>query len=60
VLTIDDAGLDEDVATAAATRRTILERAADEGFALVGPLWPTPGAAHVRRTDDGFELIPLG
>ena len=60
VLTIDDAGLDDDVVTAAATRRTILDRAADDGFAILGPLWPSPGAAHVVRTGEGFELVPLG
>jgi glyoxylase-like metal-dependent hydrolase (beta-lactamase superfamily II) len=59
VLTLDDAGLDEDVVAAAATRRTILGRAADDGFAILGPLWPSPGAAHVVRTDGGFELVPM-
>jgi glyoxylase-like metal-dependent hydrolase (beta-lactamase superfamily II) len=59
VLALDDAGLDEDVATAAATRRAMLGRAADEGFAILGPLWPSPGAAHVVRAHDGFELVPV-
>jgi glyoxylase-like metal-dependent hydrolase (beta-lactamase superfamily II) len=55
----DAPGLDDDVPAAAATRRSILARAADEGFALLGPLWPQPGAAAVSRSDDGFLLHPL-
>ena len=60
LLALDRPGLDEDVDTAAATRRTVLGRAADEGFALCGPLWPEPGAAHVERAGDGFVLRPIG
>lgn len=59
VAAIDEPGLDEDVATAADTRRRILGRAADEGFALLGPLWPSPGVATVTRKGDGFALVPL-
>jgi glyoxylase-like metal-dependent hydrolase (beta-lactamase superfamily II) len=56
VVDLDRPGLDEDLETAAATRRAVLGRAAEEGFAIVGPLWPEPGFAHVVRSDDGFAL----
>ena len=59
VTALDEPGLDEDLETATSTRRSVLARAADEGFALLGPLWPSPGAAHVVRAGDGFELVPL-
>lgn len=59
VVALDRPGLDDDVDTAAATRRRVLAEAADEGFALLGPLWPEPGAAHVERAGGGFELRPL-
>lgn len=60
VVHLDRPGLDDDTLIAAATRYAILDRAADEGFALLGPLWPEPGAAHVVRAGDGFELRPVG
>ena len=57
VLALERPGLDQDVATAADTRRSVLERATEEGFGLLGPLWPEPGVAHVVRGDGGaFEL----
>jgi glyoxylase-like metal-dependent hydrolase (beta-lactamase superfamily II) len=56
VVELDRPGLDEDLPIAAATRRAILERAATEGFALLGPLWPEPGIAFVERAGDGFTL----
>lgn len=51
-------GLDEDTATATATRLALLARCADEGIVLVGPLWAEPGAAVVVRDGDGFALAP--
>ena len=59
VTALDAPGLDEDLETAASTRRSVLARAAEEGFALLGPLWPEPGVAHVVRTGDEYELVPL-
>ena len=56
VADLDRPGLDDDLGTASATRRSILGRAAEEGFALCGPLWPEPGVAHVERDGDGFAL----
>jgi glyoxylase-like metal-dependent hydrolase (beta-lactamase superfamily II) len=56
VADLDRPGLDEDLPTASATRRTVLARAADEGFALIGPLWPSPGVAYVTRSGEGFTL----
>ena len=56
VADLDRPGLDDDLATASATRRAVLARAADEGFALCGPLWPEPGVAFVSRLGDGFAL----
>jgi glyoxylase-like metal-dependent hydrolase (beta-lactamase superfamily II) len=56
VADLDRPGLDEDLITASATRRSVLARAADEGFALCGPLWPSPGVALVSRSGSGFTL----
>ena len=59
VVDLDRPGLDEDVVVAAATRASVLARAADSGFALLGPLWPEPGAAFVERLGGGFSLAPF-
>lgn len=56
VADLDRPGLDEDLPLASSTRRSILARAADEGFALCGPLWPSPGVAHVVRDGGDFAL----
>jgi len=52
------AGLDEDPVTAAATRRSLLERLADATGWLIGPLWAAPGAGIVRRVGDRYQLSP--
>jgi len=38
--------------------RTWLEDAATDDALVIGPLWPAPGAAHVRL--DPVELVPAG
>ena len=54
----DVADLDVDPATTRATRRQVLERCADEGLRLIGPLFEAPGGGHVRRdTADSWALI---
>lgn len=52
----DTPGLDDDTPTATATRRALLARCADEGIALIGPLWADPGSARVVRDGEGFAL----
>lgn len=46
------AGLDEDVALAAETRRVLLTRAAAEKTLVIGPLWASPGAGTVVAADE--------
>jgi glyoxylase-like metal-dependent hydrolase (beta-lactamase superfamily II) len=47
---------DRDPAALAATRRALLERCADSGALLVGPLFADPGAGWVRDLADGWAL----
>jgi len=46
------AGLDEDTALAAETRRVLLTRAAEEKTLVIGPLWASPGAGTVVPSGD--------
>jgi len=52
----DTADLDADTPLAAATRRSLLARCANDGIVLIGPLWADPGTASVIRDGDGFSL----
>jgi glyoxylase-like metal-dependent hydrolase (beta-lactamase superfamily II) len=48
---------DRDPVVLAATRRALLERCAETGALLVGPLFADPGAGLVRDTPLGWELV---
>jgi glyoxylase-like metal-dependent hydrolase (beta-lactamase superfamily II) len=48
---------DRDPAMLAATRQALLERCADTGALLIGPLFADPGAGRVRDTDLGWSLV---
>lgn len=47
---------DRDPVLLAATRRTLLARCAADGTLLVGPLFASPGAGHVRAVGDSWVL----
>ena len=51
-------GFDVDPDQAVASRKRILESAADERFAVAGMHLHFPGFAHVVRAGSGYELIP--
>jgi glyoxylase-like metal-dependent hydrolase (beta-lactamase superfamily II) len=49
---------DEDAATAKASRRALLQRAADRNLRLYAGHFPFPGLGHVRAQGDSFVWIP--
>jgi glyoxylase-like metal-dependent hydrolase (beta-lactamase superfamily II) len=51
---------DADPLTAAATRRTILQRAVDENWIVFGYHFPFPGIGVVDTDGDGFRFMPYG
>ena len=51
---------DIEAATGAATRQTLLERAAGAHSRLYGVHFPYPGLGRIERRDDGFVWIPEG
>jgi Metallo-beta-lactamase superfamily len=56
------AGLDEDIALAAETRRALLARATEKQTLVIGPLWATPGAGTVVAAGEPgrWRLDPAG
>ncbi|WP_374275430.1 MBL fold metallo-hydrolase [Brevundimonas sp.] len=51
---------DGDAPTAEASRRAILQRAADENLRVYAVHFPFPGLGRVERNDDGFVWSPEG
>ncbi len=49
---------DGDAPTAQASRRALLQRAADQNLRLYAVHFPYPGLGHVKAQDDGFAWIP--
>jgi glyoxylase-like metal-dependent hydrolase (beta-lactamase superfamily II) len=49
---------DEDAPTARASRRALLQRAADQNLRLYAVHFPYPGLGHVKAQGDGFVWIP--
>lgn len=49
---------DRDAPTAEASRRALLQRAADQRLKVFAPHFPYPGLGYVRREDDGFAWTP--
>ncbi|AKC88278.1 MBL fold metallo-hydrolase [Pseudoxanthomonas suwonensis] len=51
---------DGDAPVAEASRRALLQRAADEGLRIHAVHFPFPGLGHVQAGDDGFVWVPEG
>ena len=51
-------GLDEEPVVAAGTRSALLERMANDGALLIGPLFAEPGGGVVVRAADSYQLSP--
>lgn len=51
-------GWDTDTQTAAATRRSLLERGADQNLRIYGVHFPFPGVGRFRREGEGFVWAP--
>ena len=51
-------GFDADKPLAVATRKALLNRAADEEMVVVGYHFPFPGVGHVVREGEAFRFIP--
>ena len=49
---------DADAATAEASRRALLKRAADENLSVFAPHFPYPGLGAVRPQGAGFAWVP--
>jgi glyoxylase-like metal-dependent hydrolase (beta-lactamase superfamily II) len=49
---------DGDAATAKASRRALLQRAADQNLRLYAAHFPFPGVGRVRAQDEGFVWVP--
>jgi hypothetical protein len=51
--------VDDDKATAIATRRRILDMVASERLWTIGFHMPFPAVGSVERTEDGYRWLPL-
>jgi glyoxylase-like metal-dependent hydrolase (beta-lactamase superfamily II) len=49
---------DEDAPTAEASRRALLQRAADENLRIYSVHFPFPGLGHVRKEGESFTWVP--
>ena len=49
---------DVDGPLSVATRRTVMDRAAEQGFLVAGMHIEFPGLAHVKREGQGYRLVP--
>ncbi|MEZ0472687.1 MBL fold metallo-hydrolase [Luteimonas salinilitoris] len=49
---------DEDAPTAQASRRALLQRAADQGLRIYAVHFPFPGLGHVRSEGESFVWVP--
>ncbi len=50
---------DMDPVAAEAARRRILDQAAADRTTVIGYHWPFPALGHVRKTSDGYAMVPL-
>lgn len=53
-------GSDQDPATAAATRTTLLDQMAHQQMALIGYHLPNGGIGRAERNGDGYRFVPQG
>lgn len=53
------AGVDDDKAQAAATRKRLLAMAADQRLLVAGHHMPFPGLGYVARVQDSFRWVPV-
>jgi hypothetical protein len=50
---------DMDKVAAVASRRKICDFVADQGYQVVAHHYPFPGRGHIRKSDDGYEWLPV-
>jgi glyoxylase-like metal-dependent hydrolase (beta-lactamase superfamily II) len=53
------AAMDQDSERAIRTRRSLLDRAAGDGIAVIGYHFPNPGLGHIERKDGAYRYVAV-